>query len=294
MSDSCRRVIVGNIRRMMRPYALLLATAAFVVTIGPAHGWGVLGHQIAAAIAKRNLGSAQVRTIDVLLADARIGGGDMISAAAFADDYRIGHPHTAPWHYVNVPLDATEYSEDRDCHTDFQQRRVADTPCVVAQVLAARTRLGDTRLTSAERGLAAAMLIHFVADIHQPLHTTTRDDRGGNGVIASWFGETTNLHAVWDAKIVERRYGANADPVKIAEALDGRISAAERGAWCNSASIDWANEGVAAARTVVYASIAGSPVALSDTYHDRAAPIVDQRLARAGVRLACALRSALE
>ena len=280
---------------MMRPHAtLVLAAVALLVTTGSAHAWGVLGHQIAAAIAKRNLGSAHVRAIDALLADARIGGGDMVGAAAFADDYRIGHPHTGPWHYVNVPLDATEYSEDRDCHTDHQQRRVAGTPCVVAQILAAKTRLGDTRLTSAERGLAAAMLIHFVADIHQPLHTTTRNDRGGNGVVASWFGETTNLHAVWDVKIVERRHGVDTDPVKIAEMLDARVAAAERRAWCNGASIDWANEGVAAARAVVYASIAGSPVSLSDTYYDRAAPVVDQRLVRAGVRLACALRSALE
>ena len=221
----------------------------------------------------------------------------MVGAAAFADDYRIGHPHTGPWHYVNVPLDATEYSEDRDCHTDFQQRRVNDTPCVVAQVLAAKTRLGDTRLTSTERGLAAAMLIHFVADIHQPLHTTTRNDRGGNGVIASWFGETTNLHAVWDVKIVERRYGVDADPARIAEALDARVTGAERSTWCNGAAMDWANEGVATARAVVYASIASiasAPVTLSDAYHERAAPVVDQRLSRAGIRLACALRSALE
>jgi hypothetical protein len=279
---------------MMRAPTLLLAIAATLFATGPAHGWGVLGHQIAAAIAKRNLGSAQVLTIDSLLADAQIGGGDMVRAAAFADDYRIGHPHTGPWHYVNVPLDASDYLEDRDCHTDFQQRRVSHTPCVVAQILAAKTRLGDARLPSAERGLNAALLIHFVADIHQPLHTTTRDDRGGNSVVASWFGEPTNLHAVWDAKIVERRYGVDADPVKVAEALDRRITAVERDAWCNSASIDWANEGVAAARTVVYASIGASPVTLSDSYHDRAAPVVEQRLARAGVRLACALRSALE
>ena len=279
---------------MMRTQAVLVGLTALLVTTAPAHAWGVLGHQIVAGIAKRNLGSAQVRAIDALLADARIGGGDMVGAAAFADDYRIGHPHTGPWHYVNVPLDATEYSEDRDCHTDFQQRRVSDTPCVVAQVLAAKTRLGDATLTSAERGLAAAMLIHFVADIHQPLHTTTRNDRGGNGVVTSWFGETTNLHAVWDVKIVERQYGVDADPARIAEALDARVTAAERSAWCNGASMDWANEGVAAARAVVYASVPSSPVTLSDAYHERAVPVVEQRLARAGVRLACALRSALE
>jgi hypothetical protein len=120
-----------------------------------------------------------------------------------------------------VPLDAAaaEYSEDRDCHVDFQSRRVIDTPCVVAQIVSMKTRLGDPQLPAAERGLAAAMLIHFIADVHQPLHTVSNNDRGGNSVVASWFGEATNLHAVWDVKILERRYGKDADPEPIAAAL---------------------------------------------------------------------------
>jgi hypothetical protein len=274
--------------------AIAAVAAAATMAAASAHAFGVLGHEVVAAIAMRHVDGADAATIRSLLREARIADGDPVRAAPYPDQYRIWNPESGPWHFVNVPLDAAEYSEDRDCHVDFQSRRVTDTPCVVAQIVSMKTRLSDSQLPARDRGLAAAMLIHFVADVHQPLHTVSNNDRGGNSVIASWFGETTNLHAVWDVKILEKRYGAGADPEPIAAALDASVTAEQRRAWCTGSSIDWANEGVSIARETVYRHGGGNPVVLDDAYYQRAWPVVDQRLARAGVRLACAIRGAFK
>ena len=273
------------------------AVALALALPGNALAFGVLGHQVVAAIAMRHSGDAALSEIRELLRAAQIAGGDLVRASSYPDEYRIGRPETGPWHFVNVPLDALEYSEDRDCHLDFQFRRTIETPCVVAQILSAQTRLGDRRLPAAVRGLAAAMLVHFVGDVHQPLHAASNRDRGGNAVAASWFGEPTNLHAVWDVKILDRRhgvYGAGIDPHAIAATLDARFTPDQRKALCNSSSIDWANESVVIARDTVYRFEPGTPVVLSEAYFARASAVVDERLARAGVRLACAIRGALE
>ena len=124
-----------------------------------------------------------------------IGSDSAFAAAAvWADQVRPTLPETAPWHFVNVPLDASGYDRARDC-------RRGD--CVVEAIRYFRWVLADTSAPRGVRIEALKFLIHFVGDLHQPLHVGERGDRGGNDYAVTFRGRETNLHSVWDSGLLD-------------------------------------------------------------------------------------------
>ena len=120
-------------------------------------------------------------------------GATLASISTWADESRT--PATAKWHYVNLPRDSNcKYEARRDC---------ADGACVVAAIerqaaVLASDAPDDVRLK------ALKYVVHFVADVHQPLHAGFADDRGGNSFQLQAFGRGTNLHALWDTELIEQ------------------------------------------------------------------------------------------
>lgn len=102
-------------------------------------------------------------------------GGDPFTAMAavsdWADRIRWDRHQTAPWHYVDIPIGSQGYSPARDC---------PDGDCVVAQITREEAVVADKHLLRPVRAEALKFLIHFVGDIHQPLHAANNNDRGGN------------------------------------------------------------------------------------------------------------------
>jgi hypothetical protein len=198
----------------------------------------------------------------------------------WADEYR-GTPageHTATWHYVNVP-DGAEYREPQTDHpTDIVQALQLQE-----QVLRDRSRSRE------ERVIALKLLVHFVADIHQPMHVGRASDRGGNDVEVRWFSRPVNLHSLWDSHILEHQQLSYTEYV----ALLDFASAAEIAEWQSSGYVDWLRESQAL-RAEIYVPIdaAGDEVPrLGWDYFNLAIPIVEQRLLQAGIRLAGLLNS---
>ena len=116
-----------------------------------------------------------------------------------ADQIRMQRPETAPWHYVNIPIhpapdEPSDYDATRDCPNDA---------CVVAKIEQFERVLADRQVSQRQRLEALKYLVHFVGDVHQPLHTSNDHDRGGNEVPVTFMGRQTNLHAVWDTGIIE-------------------------------------------------------------------------------------------
>ncbi|HTW36677.1 MAG TPA: S1/P1 nuclease, partial [Rhizomicrobium sp.] len=128
--------------------------------------WGAEGHQIIAHIAASKLTPRAQAEVSQLL-----GGNTetaMVQASTWADEIRPSRRETAPWHFVDIPIGSSGYDASRDCvHDD----------CVVAQIIRDESVIADRRLVPAVRAEALKFLIHFVGDIHQPLHASNNHDR---------------------------------------------------------------------------------------------------------------------
>jgi hypothetical protein len=188
---------------------------------------------------------------------------------------------------VNIPLDAPVYSAERDCSRNR---------CIVAQIARERVVLADRSLLPAIRAEALKFLIHFVGDLHQPLHASDNGDRGGNDVRVVLARKRTNLHALWDTALVA---ALGRDPVSLGTSLEAKISLAQKQQWQGGSSAEWANESLALARTEIYAALGGTgdtnaPLILPNDYAAAKAPIVKTQLQKAGVRLAWVLNEAFK
>jgi len=265
---------------MRRVTVILIAAGIFAAAPRPA-AWGPDGHRIVARIALANLTPEARRQVDRILAG---DPQDFVEASNWADQVRPDRPETYNWHFVDVPYGIETYDPARDCPaTDGGD-------CVLAAIDRFRRTLADGSAARARRAEALKFLIHFVGDLHQPLHSITNNDRGGNDVRVDLGGDRpSNLHAVWDREIIARRKLTD-------EAYANRLLAELAGRPLDTGAVDpraWALESHARAETFVYDYPEfvkdvppGSPIRLSDAYFERAAPVVDERLTLAGLRLA--------
>jgi hypothetical protein len=233
-------------------------------------GYGPEGHLIAGRAAEPMLCR---RAADAV---ARLGGGDDLGEIGlWADRIRsdAAYANAAPWHYVNIPDGAR-----------VDDHRTPPEGDVLWAIEHFRARLVDGALDDRERGEALRFLVHFVVDLHQPLHVGLAEDRGGNGVAILYAGETINLHALWDTQVVERAGLSLADYTKI---VTRRAAAVDDGDVLDHEM--WAAESLAL-RGVVYAFGAAGREPSAE-YLDRGAALTQTRLALAAARLAGTLNS---
>jgi len=138
--------------------------------------WGQVGHRVTAGVAERRLGKSSPALKEALKI---LGVAHLADVATKADDLRnvVGTTHTAEWHFVDIPIDQNAFDASRDC---------ALSDCIIARIDQFRAILADPKEKPKRRQEALLYLIHFVGDIHQPLHCETgrvangSSDRGGN------------------------------------------------------------------------------------------------------------------
>lgn len=287
-------------RIIARRLGCLVGLLAGLAIAAPALAWGPQGHALIADIAAAHLTpSAQAQVSHLLARDAH---ERLDEIASWADAIRSRRPATSRWHYVNIPLSATHYQATRDCPND---------DCVVAKIARFARILGNTDAAASERVEALKFVVHFVADVQQPLHATNHDDKGGNDVKLHYFGHRRNLHSVWDSGIVDhalglyvhRHYSIDYGPTRrAARRLDDRISAHDRKAWSRGirvgrlerTAVRWADQAHRLARTVAYGDLPDPPRQdWSSTYQRKAWPVVRRQIQRGGVRLAGVLNAEL-
>jgi hypothetical protein len=238
--------------------------------------WDAKGHAIVARLADERLTPAARAAVSELLQ-----GQSLEEVASWADQVR--NQQTAPWHYVNIEMDETQFEPDRHC---------PNRHCVIGQTERFRETLANTSINPAKRQKALKYLVHFVADLHQPLHAGQNHDRGGNDVKVEFLGQTVNpftkkpwnLHQVWDNGLLDQ-YAAD---VKQATAQLNEWLAAQQEAGLSRGSVtDWAMQSHDLARDHAYTFAADKR--LEEQYVKHNLPIVEAQLARAGVRLASLL-----
>ena len=260
---------------MLRLVISILVVFAFC---DRAFAWGDLGHKVICEIAFR-----------LVQPDTRAAVRRLIETDAefktFADSCVYpDHPRRrASEHFINLPRDAKGLTTDECPQAD---------KCVLTAILADTKILTSKAETDFDRLIALKSLGHWVGDIHQPLHVSFVDDRGGNNIRVN--GQCTgNLHATWDNCLV--LYAVGPDASDAAADLLSDISPDARARWTASEPRDWANESFAiseAAKTgycVMHepSCDAGAvSVSIGVDYLDANEPVVKEQLQKAGVRLA--------
>jgi hypothetical protein len=279
--------------------SLAILTAFLALAPQAALAWGFEGHEVVATIA-RNYLTPQVRQrVDQLLAadTDSLTSHDMASEATWADRYRgAGHPETASWHFVDIELDHPDLAAA--CYGFPTPAGPASTgpkdDCVVDKITEFSAELRGSTTAPDERLLALKYLLHFVGDVHQPLHATDNHDRGGNCVLLALGGpRSTNLHSYWDTTVVQ---ALGDDPNSLAQTLVAQITPAQKAQWEKGDAKAWAMESYGIAKRSVYAigSKPGcdrdaSPLNLPDAYASSAKSVAALQLEKAGVRLAAIL-----
>jgi hypothetical protein len=263
--------------------AIVPALLAALVFSTPARAWGSRGHRVAARIAQDRLTPKARAAVRDLLN----GGDTLVDIAGWADnDGYDAVPGSGPWHYVNVPLTARRYD----------RRYCSERGCVVSQIHHFRKVLADTRAPRKDRQRALLFLVHFVQDVHQPLHVGDNKDRGGNQTQLQFEGRGTNLHRLWDSDIINSAKGGDNGWHERISPLLTRENVA---AWSKGDVEHWADESLEEARKAydsppLSRQAVPSGSTIGGDYVAFATPIIARRLAQAGVRLANELNAVFQ
>lgn len=237
--------------------------------------WGRIGHRTVARLAASQLTPAARAEVRRLL-----GSATLAEVSTWADEVREARPETSPWHYVNIPVNDSQYRADVHCRSS----------CVVSATEAQLAILRDRRQSRARRAEALKFVVHFIGDLHMPLHAGDRGDRGGNDVVVWYQWRRTNLHALWDSRMIEAR-GPSED--EMVNALERRVREHRDLAPIGAGTVaSWTLESHDVARDLVYPRLSVW-LFITEGYVDEAMPVIEDRLFRAGVRLARVLNEAL-
>jgi hypothetical protein len=273
--------------------ALLLLAAWFPAG---AFAWSRFAHETVGYLAESDL-SPRTRAAVAELLD----GQRLAAVGSWADEVRSERPETAPLHYVNGPLDVVVPSD-----SDFNLPQGT----VYTAVLGYSHILADPERPRSERVEALKFLVHFLADLHQPLHSGFAEDRGANDVPVIYRGEVINLHRYWDHQIFAA-IQADYNSLEFAAVLRSRHDQNERRAWAMQPPRDWVIE----ARQLIFSGLyprprrgvlgqllpaevppgVTGPVAVVDEYYRGIwAPVAELQVAKAGARLAATLNAIFE
>jgi len=247
----------------------LAVVATGVVFSTAAQAWGADAHRLIAELAQAKLTPAARAEADRLL--ALEPGATLISVSTWADERR--GRSTAKWHYINLPGDECSYVRERDC---------ADGACVI-EAIEAQTSILKSSESDPSRLSALKFVVHFVADIHQPLHAGGRGDRGGGLFQVRAFGRGTNLHALWDGSMILHRPGGLPKLATDAQAIQAGTADAPR-------AVEWARE---SCRISNAPGFYPDERPIDQEYVDRWDATLVQRLGLAASRLARLLNVAL-
>ncbi|XP_012467687.1 endonuclease 2 isoform X2 [Gossypium raimondii] len=279
--------------RMQKMLAFL---SLMLVTLPPIYGWGTDGHSIICKIAQTRLSEEAADAVKQLL--PKWAEDDLGSVCSWADQVKFRYRWSSPLHFINTP-EACSYQYKRDCKDeDGEAGR-----CVAGAINNYTSQLltYNSAADKAEYNLTESLLflVHFMGDIHQPLHVGFASDKGGNTIDVHWYKTKQVLHHVWDTNIIEtaeeRFYNSNVDGM--VDAIQQNITnewadQVKRWETCSlnkTACPDiYASEGIKAACDWAYKGVKEESV-LEDDYFVSRLPIIYWRLAEGGVRLAATL-----
>src|SRR5882672_417442 len=296
-------------RRLSKSKFIIGALALMLCAPSLSLGWRAGGHMMVAYIAYQRLNPSAKAHVNKLLAipinpaEISANSKDFVNAAHWADDLRpfAEFDSFKELHFIDTPfsIDGTRLPK-------------VPKPNIVT-ALEDNVKILRTSTDPKAQAQALRFIIHFVGDIHQPLHCATRvrqenpeGDRGGNLVSISIPGagrkaavKKSNLHSYWDGGIDSfPKTGPNFSPPPLSE-IPAAAALAMKGNSPSSPDLrlndpfnfqSWADESFALAQDVAYKEMKNGAEP-SVAYKARALKVARQRVAWGGYRLAALLNA---
>lgn len=238
--------------------------------------WGRVGHHVVGEIAQRHLTERAAAAVHEL-----IGPETLARVSTWADEMRSSPDdrdywrRASVWHYISINDDET-----------FETARRNPKGDIMSALHRFERVLRDPRAEKSEKAKALKWIVHLIGDLHQPLHVGRREDRGGNDVLVTWFGEASNLHRVWDTEMIGSK---SLSFTEYTEFLD-HFDEDQIREWQSTPARTWLQESFDLRRQVYEVG----DRRLGFAYGFKGAPIFERRLQQAGIRLAGLLNSIFE
>ncbi len=278
----------------MKTWWKLLVTSSLIIVSQCVLAWGAKGHHIIAELASERLLPATQSTVSILL-----GGESLTAAATWADEMRSStdNPlfwaeHAAQWHFVNLApgLDYANSPKhprgDAIVALETFTAILLDQPLPSGPVTAALLDYfagADLHSADAKR-FALKFALHILGDLQQPLHAGYADDRGGNAVSVVWRGEATNLHTLWDSKLLDYSSLDEATHVRRLRSRIERTPTSDISVMQRSDPAAWLDESAEMLERIhSHDNEAGN---LGDAYAAQFVPTVESQLVKGALRTA--------
>lgn len=243
------------------------------------YSWGTTGHRVIAEIAQNNLSKKAKRSLKKIIGDQKLAYWANWPDFIKSDTTGVWKS-TDQWHYVNV-------SKQNNKKQFIDSLRAQHGPNVYTQIKSLSAQLKDKNTKSKDREIALRFLIHLVGDAAQPMHVGRSEDLGGNRIKLKFFGENTNLHSLWDSKLVDfQKYSYT----EFARVLDVK-SKREKEIIQSGTLEDWLYDSHVAANKI-YANTVPERNYSYD-YNYKFSPLLERQLLYGGLRLAKILNNVL-
>ncbi len=234
--------------------------------------WGKTGHRIVGQIAESYLNPKAKLAIKAIL-----GNETLAMASNWADFIKSdsNYKYLTPWHYVDLP-------DSNFTFAGLKEYLSKDTAVdAYTQLNFLIKELKNKNLPMEKKRMYLRLLIHIVGDVHQPFHVAHASDYGGNKIEVMWFKEATNLHAVWDDKLIENQ---ELSYTEYTNAINF-TTAQQRLEWQSAPIVQWLYESNHISNSL-YGEITTHAQKLSYAYSFEHIDTVNQQLLKGGVRLA--------
>ena len=261
--------------KILQNSVLLLALLSF--NFG--YSWGTIGHRVIADIAENHLSAKAKRNLKKMIGDQKLAYWANWPDQIKADTTGVWKP-TERWHYVNVnPQPNIKQFSD--------SLKAQQGPNIYTQIKILSEQIKDKKTPAQDREIALRFLIHLVGDAAQPLHVGRYEDLGGNKIKINYFGLPTNLHALWDSKIVDFEKYSYTEYTRV---LDVKSKQEVKTIQLGTLE-DWLYDSQKAANRIYANSVAESNY--SYDYNYKFQPLIERQLLYGGLRLAKILNEIL-
>jgi hypothetical protein len=261
---------------IMKKYSYLFSLAFISIALVLV-SWGRTGHRTIGKLAANHLTPKAQAAVQELL-----GNESLADVSSWADEVRgqEAYKKTGSWHFLNLPL-GLNYGE-------FQKMVMSMTEeNVYSALIHVQKTLKDNSASKESKLEALKFLIHFVGDLHQPMHISRAEDKGGNTIQLNYEEKGTNLHSLWDTKLLEKQ---GLDYEQLASKYDN-VPAKQIKQWQNDSMMKWMWESYQIS-SELYAEVdAMSTRKIGDAYYQKHLPQIEVRIQQAGMRLAGVLNA---
>jgi hypothetical protein len=244
--------------------SVLVIIIVCFVSFNTTFAWGPTGHRTAGMIAEMYLSKKAKKQLERILK-----GQSLAMVSTWMDDVRSDstYDHMTDWHWVTIPEGQTYEQSTKNPNGD-----------IIETIERITKELKTKKLSDQQQLIYVMMLTHLIGDIHQPLHVSERDDKGGNDVKLTWFRDESNLHRVWDSEMIDE---TKLSYTELARSLPVPTNE-EIMKWQKHTVRDWAAE----SRSYLKQAYNFKGTRLNYHYSYPNFPVVRHRLLQAGVRLA--------